>query len=107
MCRIRLHKWTKFSDNWSETATCIAENVTISFKHQYRRPTLMSRCDVMSDAINIKNTFLGLISDGLSISNIKMNLSKIFRNFQNGRHIEVWANFPNRKLYWKLGLTSR
>ena len=67
--------WTKFGDDWSKTATCITENVTISFKHEYRRPTLTSRCDVISDVINIKSPFWGLISDGLSISNVKMNLS--------------------------------
>ena len=55
--------------------------------------TLTSRCDVISDVINIKSTLLGLISDGLSISDVKMNLSKIFRNFQNGRHTEARANF--------------
>ena len=85
--------WTKFGDDWSKTATFIAENVTISFKDEYRRPTLTSRCDVISDVINIKSTFFGSISDGLSIFNVKMNLSKIFRNFQNGRHFEVRANF--------------
>ena len=88
-----LHMWTKFGDDWPETATCIAGNVTISFKHEYRRPTLTSRCDVISDVINIKNIFLGLILGGLSISNVKMNISKIFRNFQNGRHFEFRANF--------------
>ena len=55
--------------------------------------TLTSHCDVISDVINIKSTFLGLISGGLSISDVKMNLSKIFRNFQNGRHFEARANF--------------
>ena len=89
----RLHIWTKFSEDWLKTATCISENVTISFKHEYRRPTLMSRCDVISDVINIKITFSGIISDDLSISDVKMNLSKIFRNFQNGRHFEVRAIF--------------
>ena len=63
------------------------------FKHEYRRPTLTSRCDVISDVINIKSTFSGTISDDLSISDVKMNLSKIFRNFQNGRHFEVRAIF--------------
>ena len=53
----------------------------------------MSRCDVISDVINIKSTFWRLISNGLSISDVKMNLSKIFRNFQNGRHFEARANF--------------
>ena len=59
--------------------------MSISFFHL----TLTSRCDVISDVINIKSIFLGLISDGLSISDVKMNLSKIFRNFQNGRHFDV------------------
>ena len=63
--------------------------MSISFFHL----TLTSRCDVASDVINIKSIFGGLISDGLSISYVKMNLFKIFRNFQNGRHFEVRANF--------------
>ena len=75
LCCGRLHMWTKCGDDCSETATYITENVTISFKHEYKRPTLTSRCDVTSDVINIKSPFLGLISDGLSISNVKMNLS--------------------------------
>ena len=68
--------WTKFSDDWLQTATCIAENVTISFKHEYRKPTLTSHCDVISDVINIKSTFWGIISDNLSISDVKMRFSK-------------------------------
>ena len=51
------------------------KNVTISFKHEYIRHTLTLRCDVIGDVINIKSPLLGLISDGLSISNVKMNLS--------------------------------
>ena len=35
-------------------ATCIVENVTISFKHQYRRHILTSRCDVIGDVIIMK-----------------------------------------------------
>ena len=93
MCDARLHIWTKFSENWLETVIYTSENVTISFKHEYRRPTLTSRCDVISDVINIKSTFSGTISDDLSISDVKINLSKIFRNFQNGRHFEVRAIF--------------
>ena len=85
--------WTNFGDNWSQTATCITENVTNSFKHEFIRLTLTSRCDVISDVINIKSTFLGLISDDLSISRVKMNLSEIFRKFQNGCHFEVRAIF--------------
>ena len=78
MCGTRLHIWTQVSDDWLKATTCISENVTISFKHEYRRPTLTSRCDV----INIKNTFLGTIFDDLPISDVKMNLSKIFQNFK-------------------------
>ena len=63
--------------------------MTISFQHEYRKHILTSRCDVINDVINIKNIFFWLILDGLFISNIKMNLSKLFRNFQNGRHFEV------------------
>ena len=85
--------WTKFSDDWLKPTTFIAENVTISFKHEYRRPTLTPRCDVMNDVISIKSTFSGIISDYLSISDAKMNLSKIFRKFQSGRHFEVRAIF--------------
>ena len=36
------------------TATCIAENVTISFKHEYRGHTLTSRCDVIGDIVIMK-----------------------------------------------------
>ena len=93
MFSTRLHTWTKLSDDWLKTAISISENVTISFKHEYRRPTLTSRCDVISDVINIKNTFEGMISDDLSISDVKMNLSKIFWKFQNGRHFGVRASF--------------
>ena len=32
-------------------------NVTTSFKHEYKRHTLTSRCDVISDVMNTKNTF--------------------------------------------------
>ena len=84
-----LHMWSKFGDDWSETATCIAGNVTISFKHEYWMHTLTSLCDVM----NIKNSFYAIICDVLCISYVKINLSQIFRNFQNCRHFGVRARF--------------
>ena len=46
--------WTKFGDGWSKTVTCIAENVTISFKHEYWRHTLTSHRDVIGDVIIMK-----------------------------------------------------
>ena len=65
----------KYEEDWSETTIYIAENMTISFKHEYRRPTFTSRCDVISDVININTTFSGTIYNDLSISDVKMNLS--------------------------------
>ena len=65
------------------------ESVSISCSY----PTLTSRCDVISDVINIKSAFLALISDILSIFVVRMTLSKIFQNFQNGHHFVVRANF--------------
>ena len=91
----RLHIWAKFNEDWLKTANRISENVTISFKHEYRRPTLTSRCNVIRDVINIKSTFSGIISNDLSISEVKTNLSKIFRSFQNGRHIYVKISFKS------------
>ena len=78
MCDTRLHIWTKFSDDWLKCATGISENVTISFRHEYKKPTLTSRCDVIGDVIDIKDSFMGMISADLSISDVKMNLCKIF-----------------------------
>ena len=73
MCGTKLHIWTKLCGDWLKCATCISENVTISFTHEYRKPTLTSRCDVISDVTDIKNTLMGIISNDLSISEVKMN----------------------------------
>ena len=107
MWRMRLHMWTKFSDDWLQPATCILENVTISFKREYRRPNLTSPYDVTSYVNNIKSTFYGMISYHLSLSDVKMNLSKIFRNFQNDRHFEVQTSFFNRKSKRKLSVMGQ
>ena len=45
---------TKFGDDWSKIVTCTTENVTISFKHEYRREIWQSRCDVIGDIIIMK-----------------------------------------------------
>ena len=87
---------TKFGDDWSQIATCIAENVTISFKHEYRRHILTSRCDIIGDVIIMKKIlvddlhtiFLYLLSNWGYIANCE-----IFKNFQNWRKFEVQANF--------------
>ena len=41
----------------------------------------------------LKRSFSGVISDDLSISDVKIIPSEIFRNFQNGRHFQVWRAF--------------
>ena len=41
----------------------------------------------------LKKVFSKVIYDDLSISDVKINPSKIFRNFQNGRHFQVWRAF--------------
>ena len=66
-----LHMWTKISDDWSKTMTYIVENVTISFKHEYRRLNLTSRCDIMSDVSSVNNTLSVRICDYLFISDVK------------------------------------
>ena len=56
-------------------------------------PTLASRCDVIADVIWAKSTFTVIISNDLFISDAKMNVSRIFRNFQTGCNFEVRVNF--------------
>ena len=108
MCSTGLHMWTKFSDDWLQTATCIAENVTISFKHEYRRPTLTLRCDATSDVINIKSTFSGIICNDLSVSDVKISLSEIIYNLKFSKWPPFWGpgELLNRKLPRKLSPTS-
>ena len=55
----------------------------------------MSGCEVIIEAMNIKNTFYVIICDVLSISYVKMKLSQIILNLQNGRHFEVQAIFKS------------
>ena len=82
-----------------KTATCIAENVTISFKHEYRGHTLTSRCDVIGDVIIMKiilvddlhTIFLYLLSNWGYIENFDLIWFDL--NFLNWRKFEVQANF--------------
>ena len=78
--------------------------MSISFFHL----TLTSHCDVISDVINIKSTSLGLISGGLSISDVKMNLSKIFEIFKKAAILRPGRTFkpevvPEVESYIKIG----
>ena len=50
------------------------ENVTISFKHEYRRPDLMARRDIMNDVKSVKNAFSLRICDHVSLSDVELRL---------------------------------
>ena len=88
LCWGWLHMWTKFVDDWSKIATCITQNVTISFKDEYRRHTLTSRCDVIGE-----NHFGGWFTYYISILDVKLGLYWKLRIFLNWRKCEVHANF--------------
>ena len=85
------------------------QNVTISFKHKYRRHTLTSRCDVICDVMNTKNTFYVIICDVLSICDVKMNLcEKYFENFKMAAILRFGRVFkpgvvPEVESYTKIG----
>ena len=86
-----VHRHIKLGDHASKRFIVIVKNVVISFKHEYKRLNLTLRCDVTDDVTSVKHYFSGIICNGLLGYDIKMSLSKIFRNFQNGRHFEVRA----------------
>ena len=88
LCWGWLHMWTKFVADWSKIATCITQNVTISFKDEYRRHTLTSRCDVIGE-----NHFGGWFTYYLFILDVKLRLYWKLRIFLNWRKFEVQANF--------------
>ena len=106
MCGSILHMWTKISDDWSKTMTCIVENVTISFKHEYWRLNLTSGCDIMSDVSSVNNTFSVRICDYLFISDVKLSpevspeveyvtVEKIISNYAR-KSIFITSEAPNR-----------
>ena len=88
----------KFEDNSSETAICIVENETISFKHEYRRHNLTSRCDVIGDVIIMKiilvddlyTIFLRMLSNWGYIENYE--ILKIFKTDENLRSIRSFSS---------------
>ena len=96
----------KFSDDISARFSGIMKNVTISFIKEYRRPHLKPPRDVIDDVIIMKNTSVGIIWDGLFISEVKVKLCLIFQNFQNGRHFELVTNFITGSwIYQKIAIS--
>ena len=67
---------------------------------------MTSRCDVISDVINIKSTFSAIICNDLSISDVKISLSEIIWNFSKWPPFRGPGELLNRKLYRKLSATS-
>ena len=71
----------------------IMTNVAISFIKEYIEPNSRPLCDVIDDVIVMKKTFFGIFWNDLFISEVKLKLCLIFRNFKNGRHFEFATNF--------------
>ena len=71
------------------------KKVTISFQYDHRRPTLSSRCDVISDVIVIKfivlddlhNVFLYLMSNYVFSENCKI--------FKRDETLRSWRTFSS------------
>ena len=70
----------KFYDNTFSSFLVIMKNV-ISFIKEYRGSILRPPCDVIDGVIIMKNIF-GIIWDGLFISEVKLKLYLIFKNFK-------------------------
>ena len=83
----------KFNDDIFAQFLAIMKNVAISFIKEYIGPNSRPPCDVIDDVIIVKNTFFGIIWDDLFISEVKLKLCLIFRNFKNCRHFELATNF--------------
>ena len=91
-----MHIWVKFGEGMSKHWWIMCENVLIWLKHEYRRLTLSSCCDVISDVINMKMLFLWQIEYVLSISDDKLELFMIFQKFEKWRNFELAANIFNK-----------
>ena len=88
----RLHLHIHFSDHILKCFRVIAKNVTISFKHDYRRPTLSSHCDVISDVIVMEFIIVDVV-DHLSVYDVKSCLYWKLRNFQNKGNLRSKPTF--------------
>ena len=97
----------KFNDDIFARFLVIIKNVAILFKKEYIGPNSRPPCDVIDDVIIMKNTFLGIIWDDLFISEVKLKLCLIFRNFINGRHFWARDKLFHRKLHRKLNMSER
>ena len=64
-------------------------HLNINIQDTVQSPTVTS----LLTSSTLKRFFSGAISHDLSISDVKMNLSKIFRIFQNSPHFDVQAIF--------------
>ena len=83
----------KFNDDIFARFLVFMKNVAISFIKEYVGPNSRPPCDVIDDVIIMKNTFFGIIWDDLFISEVKLKLCLIIRNFKNGRHFELATNY--------------
>ena len=73
--------------------------MTSSLKHEYMRPTLTSRCDVISDVINIKSIFSGIISDDSYLMS-KWTYLKYFKIFKMSAILRSRRYFKPEVVPW-------
>ena len=78
---------------WHQSFIVKSSGQTSWFINEYRGPTLRPPCDVIDDVIIMKILSFGIIWDDLFISEVKLKLCLIFKNFQNGHYFELAPNF--------------
>ena len=74
--------WVNCSEDMWKRSLVMRENVPISCKHEYRRLSLSSRCDVICDVTNMENIFLGEFAYDLFIFDVKLQLYRKLKNFE-------------------------
>ena len=71
---------------------CLEGHLNMNIEENVQSPTVTSSLT----SSKLKKVLSKVISDDLSIPDVKIKLSELFRKFQNGRHFEVRANFQTR-----------
>ena len=79
---VPVHK--KFTDDIFARFLVIKKNSAISFIKEYKGPILRPPCDVIDNVIIRKKLFC--TSFGTILSEVKLKLCLISKNFLNGRH---------------------
>ena len=87
------HLHIKFDDHTLNRFRVIAKNVPIPFKHEYRRPSLSSLCDVIRDVISIRNIFTHNLHMVFPFMMFNWGYTEQVKKIEKWRNFEVGANF--------------